>query len=493
MKIQGAVAALAGLIAAVAQGRGSGPDVDGFKAYELPAYTIVTRDAGAARPLPRLAAQIDGALAKLLNRGVPKRTAPTWVVLVPEDLWQNYLRPGTGITGEFVPAKFANYVLIQSSRDDSAFARAFFHEYSHWFLHTQYGGIQPLWFAEGLAEFVESAEFRGKQGDVAWLGVARTYVGALGWIPVERVLQMDKNSREYRGLDTSAVFHRECWALVHRGFVAKPDFGRQMFAYLEAVNRLEPVEDAVQASFGTSIGDLDNTVHSYLWVGTTFLLPSNYKVMRLPVDPVPRIPLPDGRAMSEAQALELVADIMLASGFNSERLPEVAGALQRAAPDSPAARSLLMRIAARNGQDAMLEQLLANVDAPDADPMLLRGAGLALYERVGNPVREDFVNRSFELLDRALMSRPDDAEAAWAYSVLAAHLKRDLPTAERRITNMSTLLPFNPYLAQAAALVHKAAGNSEKMKAALQDTLNYSKTPEVTEWATKRLEAAAKH
>jgi hypothetical protein len=209
----------------------------------LPTFTIVARDAGAARALPRLAAQLDGALAKLLNRKVPKRAAPTYVVLVPEDVWLRYLRPGTGITGEFVPAKFANYVLMQSSRDPSALGRGFFHEYSHWFLHTQFAGIQPLWFAEGLAEFVETAS----------------------------------------------------------------------------------------------------------------------------VDPVPRMPLPAGRAMSEAEALELVADIMLASGFNPERLPEVAAALHRVAPDSPAARGLLMRIAARNGQDAALEQLLAKIDVSTSD------------------------------------------------------------------------------------------------------------------------------
>jgi hypothetical protein len=107
-------------------------------------------------------------------------------------------------------------------------------------------------------------------------------------------------------------------------------------------------------------------------------------------------------------------------------------------------------------------------------------------------VRADFAERSFELLDRALMSQPDDVEATWAYAVLAAHLKRDLPTAARRIANANALLPSNPYLAQAAALVYKAAGETTKARAAVQETLNFSKTPEITQWAKTLREAAAK-
>ncbi|HET9863690.1 MAG TPA: hypothetical protein VFP37_09635, partial [Steroidobacteraceae bacterium] len=97
MRMQGGMAAVACLIAAVAQGRGSGPDVDGLEAYDLPTFTIVTRDEGAARPLPRLAAQLDGALAGLLGRDAPRRAAPSYVVIVPENLWLHFLRPGTGL------------------------------------------------------------------------------------------------------------------------------------------------------------------------------------------------------------------------------------------------------------------------------------------------------------------------------------------------------------------------------------------------------------
>ncbi|HET9862781.1 MAG TPA: hypothetical protein VFP37_05020, partial [Steroidobacteraceae bacterium] len=351
----------------------------------------------------------------------------------------------------------------------------------------------PLWFAEGLARFVETAEFRGnQQGTVAWLGLSRAYTGPRGVVPMERLLTIDRSSREYLDLATSSIVHHESWAMIHRGLVTKPEFGKQIFAYLEALNRLEPVEDAVQSSFGMSVEDLGKLVHSYLYMGTALRLPSPYKVVRIPVEPVPHMALPPRRPMSEAESLELLADIMLASGDNAERLPDVAAALQRAAPDSPAARSLLMRVAARNGQDATLEQELASIDVSSSDPKLLRGAGLALFERVGTPVRADFVNRSFELLDRALSSQPDDVEAAWAYAVLAAHLKRDLPAAEGRLAHVHALQPFNPHLAQAAALVQKAAGDAAKLQAALQETLKLSKTAEMTQWAKSRLDAVAK-
>jgi hypothetical protein len=487
MKIQGVMAALAMLGVAAAHGRE--PEVDGYEAYELPAYTIVSHDERKARPIPWLTARLDGVLATLLNRSTTIPSAPTYVVLMPESVWVHYLQPGQGLDSEFVSTPFANYLLLSNARDQSQLSREIFHEYSHWFLHTQFGGIVPMWFDEGIANFVESAEFRGAK---VTLGEPDTdMLQPMGWIPMEQLLVMDKGAREYLNLATTAVVQRESWALVHRGLVLDRDFGKQMFALLDAQNDLQPPDIAVRSAFDMTISELDRTVHSYLTSTSPYLLASSFKVLRLPIEPVAPVSLPAGRAMAREESLGLIADIMLASGFNPEALPEVVGALQRTAPDSATTLSLRMRIAARAGADADLEQLLAKVDASKADPKLLRGAGLALYERVGDPVRADFVNRSFELLDRALASRPDDAEAVWAYTVLAAHLKRDLPTAARRITDMRARRPFNPYLAQAAALVHQAAGDTEKMQAALRETLSYSKTAEVTGWARKRLEKTA--
>jgi len=60
------------------------PDVAGIKAYELPAYTLVTADPAAARAATRAAARADALLNKLLDRATHARSAPTILALLPK-------------------------------------------------------------------------------------------------------------------------------------------------------------------------------------------------------------------------------------------------------------------------------------------------------------------------------------------------------------------------------------------------------------------------
>jgi hypothetical protein len=473
------------VVAATAtQARAQQPDVAGLEAYELPTYTIVTDNEIDSRPVPRLVAQMEGTLAKLFERETRTPSSPTYVVLVPHDTWLRYLRPGQGSVGEFVPAKFANYLLVHNALDDSARERAIFHEYSHWFLHTQFAGLHPLWFDEGLAEFVETAEFRDT---VVTLGIPASTI-PLGWIPLERLFRLTRQSPEYLQQQSSSVVHRQSWAIVHRGMAGDPQFGQQIFAYLDAINAQQPVDAAAKASFGIPLDDLDRKIYAYLKPGDRILLPSAYKVMRLPVDPVPAQKLPRGRVMSQVESLQFVADIMLASGFNSERLPEVIDAIHRVAPHSAAEVALRMRVAARKGDDAALDELLGSIKPNASNPVLLRGVALALYERAGEPAGAKRAPAAFELLDRAIMSRPDDAEAIWAYAMLSAQLERDVPIALRRILAMREMFPANPDLAQATALLHRARGDSAGYVAALRDTLRLAKEPKMSQWAKERLD-----
>jgi hypothetical protein len=480
------VSMLALFVPAAMMAKDPEPDVSGFKSYELPTYTIVTHDEGRARPLPRLSAQIQGVLEKLLNRAERAPTSSTYVMLIPESVWIRYLRPGPGFDSEFVPGRFSNYLLMNNARDASRLGKGFFHEYSHWFLHTQYPGVHPLWFDEGLAEFVTTAEFRGAR---ARLGDP-DFRGSSGWIPLEKLLRLDRNSPEYRSLSTSGAVLRGSWAIVHRGLAGDAAFGRQMFDFLGALNAQRPLDEAVHSSFRVNTSDLDKTIHAYLNPGFQYVAVDRFRELRLSVDPVPLQKLPRGRAMSELESLRLIADVMLASGFNSNRLPEVVNAVRRIAPGSSAETALRLRIAARTHDDASLSSLLSMIDPNASDPDVLRDAGLALFERAAKADRYELASKALELLDRALVSRPDDVEAVWAHAILAAGLERDLRIASDRVESMRIKLPTSPDLAQASAMLHQASGDTEKARQALRDTQRLSKDSQLKGWAMSRLQGS---
>jgi len=465
------------------------PDVAGIKAYELPAYTLVTADPAAARAATRAAARADALLNKLLDRATHARSAPTILALLPNSIWARYLAPGQDITGLFVPGPFANYVEVGVG--GGGLERGVMHEYAHCFLHTQFGGLVPLWFDEGIAQFAAATTFNG---DIATIGEMRrtmVYTPGMGgwwpkdtdWMPMVTLLGLDGYSRIYRDTERSYTVHKQAWVMVHRGLAADPaKFGRQMYELLEAQNELVPTEIAIPRIFGMSPGEFDLMLRAYS--------KGEFVIRELAVGAVTVPELPTGRDLPALESLELIAGMMMVSGYNANRLVEVVEAMQRVAPGSPVARAWRMRLAARRGDGAALNQLVQGLTV-GSDPRVLRGAGLALFERALAAKADARPDRAFVLLDLAAKSRPDDAEVVWAHATLAAGLKRDLPVARDRIEALRASWPANADLAMAATQVYEALGENEKARAALLDTRRLAKRPEMVRWAKQKLARSA--
>ena len=474
---------LAAAFALCAQARG--PDVADLKAYSLPTYTLVTHEERAARQIVPQLALMERLLSTLLKREVHATGTPTYVYAVSSDLWLNYLRPSNGIDSEFVPGRFANYLILGVGNDSGWMLERVSHEYTHYFLRTQAGGNYPLWFDEGMAKLVQKTQFRR---GVALIGEQPIYF-APGLIPMERLLRIDKSSPEYLLPSESGAVHSQSWAMVHMGFVDEPAFGAQILAYLKARDDFLPIDEAVAKSFGMTAGQLGQKVKMYM------SKPAFGKA-KIPFDSPAPIPLGAGRELSELEGLESIATFMLDSGFNAPRLAEVIEAAGTRAPDSDGVKILKMRLFARDRSDAELNELVRGINPGVADPALARGTGLALFERVRVERNDDpasiaqrraWSTQAFGLLDQSLAARPDDAEAAWAFGMLAARLERSLYLATRRLDHARERVPINADLAMAQALVCQLNGERGQMIVHLTETARFSRFAEQQDWALARL------
>ena len=484
---QGVLAALAGVFALCAQSRE--PNVSGLKAYSLPAYTIITHDEGAAGRIAPQIASMERVLATLLKREVRETGTPTYVYLVRGSVWNNYLQPGNGIIGEFVPARFANYLLLGGIADSAALREAISHEYTHYFLRTQFLGSCPLWFDEGMAKLMQNVRLRpGK----AIVGMPPDSYRSSEWLPMKRLLRVNKSSREYLKEPDTFRVHQQSWAMVHKGVIDDPAFGAQMFTYLQALVDQHPVDEAVAESFGLSVDELGKKIEAYSYRST-------FSAAQIEFDPPAPVALGSGRELVELEALESIANVMFDSGFNAARLAEVIEAAGKRAPNAASVRVLRMRLAARDRDDAALNQYLQDIKPGTAEQALARGAGLALFERVreerpGDPLsttqRAAWNALAFDLLDQSLAARPDDAEAAWGFGLLAAHLNRTPDLAMRRLERASELMPMNADLAMAKALLCQTNGRSGEMISHLADTARFSSSAEQRAWALARIDAA---
>ena len=491
-RFTGMVTAFALLFATAAASRE--PIATGYESYTMPGYTLVAREEYAARSLVSEIQKIDRVLGVVLNRPTRVRGSPVFVVIVPGVVWQRYLEPGTAIVGEFVPGRFSNYLLLNTG-NSPALREGLYHEYTHLFLRTQYRSALPLWFDEGMAEIMQFTKIRGSSADIGLPGVSNYGWPTIdGWLPVDRLLRLDKSSPEYRDSRFSHRVHVESWALVHRGVIAQPEFGRQMFAYLDAVNKLQPIDSAIQASFGMNAELLDDSMRDYL-------SQTKFSVARVNFDPPAPVSLATGVPMSEVEALEFLAETMFVSGFKPQNLGEVIVAAERRAPGSPNVLVLRMKLAVRDGDDAGFLRLLAEIEPRTSDARIARGVGLALADRLrpaqtddrlDPAARQELAERALGMLDRAIRARPDDTEAVWAYGLLSAQSKRYLNTALMRVRQAIERVPFNADLAMAAALLHEALGEPAQAIQRLQDTVRFSVSIEQRSWAVRRLDEMKK-
>jgi len=480
--LQGVGAALAMAMACAALARG--PAFDGYKSFAGTGYTLVARyDSDAAR-VALAVEKVNWLLSLMLNHDSHVQLAPTFILTVPRPVFVRYLQPGNGIIGEFVPGRFSNYLLLSAILDEYELNRALYHEYNHLFLHTRFRGAKPLWFDEGMAELIEGTRFADTYVEV---GYARNPPEK--WLPFDQLLRLDKSSPEYRNLATTHLVHVESWGIVHFALLDDMDFRRQVFAFLDSLDELKPIDQAVQSSFNMTVAQLDRKVHDHMESVTL-------KLAHIPFA-APRREKQTGSPLTELQSILRIADAMFVSGFQPQNLHEIVEAAVRIAPDAPEVRVLQMRLAARDHDDVTLNLLSHGIASETATPALARAAGLALFERVreqnaGDPMKAEertaIREKAMDLLGRSIVDNSGDAETVWAFGLLASELRRDLTTATRRVREVRETLPYNPDLAMAEALLSESQGDTDNAIANMTAVLRLSRVPEQRVWANAQLD-----
>jgi hypothetical protein len=409
---------------------------------------------------------------------------PTYIYVVSNTIWDKYLEPSNVIYSEFVPTRFANYILGNALN----FNRwQMYHQYSHLFLRTQLIGAYPLWFDEGLAIMMSRAQYL--PGNSVEFRATRDQVEG-GWIATDRLVRVDRESPEYLNQSDHGSFTFQSLVMVYRGLIADPEFGKQIFAYLLALNNFQSIDDAAQAGFGKSLADVDFMMRAY--AGRSF---RGYA--KIETGPVAEVPLGAGRELSELDALQSLVNMMLDTGYGSKRVHELLEATERAAPGNLRTALLRLRMSAQRADDAALANQLGSLEGKLSDPKNARLAGLALFDRFAgkdaasamtDPKLANIREKSFALLNSSLESQPKDPEAAWAYANLAAGMGRDLDNALLRLAPAIEMLPRNADLAHAAALVFEARQQPKEMIPFLLATARYAHTFEEKRWAKDRLE-----
>lgn len=171
---------------------------------------------------------------------------------------KNGLKEATGKSDNagFFSARpdFNCLALVADSNEGLAIS---YHEYLHNFLHTNLDQA-PLWLDEGLAEFYSTMAI---DGDKVILGKhSRENMEILtrfSLLPMSRLLQVERDSPEYRKGDDRYRFYATSWLLVHTLLTTTPERRQQLALYLDQLRQRVPGDQAREKVFGNTLENMD--------------------------------------------------------------------------------------------------------------------------------------------------------------------------------------------------------------------------------------------
>lgn len=246
--------------------------------------------------------------------------------------------PVRGVAG-FYNASLRGPIAVNTRTDakDEGFSAQFvlFHELTHHFMLQHFPAAYPIWYREGLADFIGTATFDAT--DMAHVGepAGNRYYAFRGerkyaWISMGKLLTAAGSDTLPGRID---MLYAEGWLLTHYLTLGGTRPG-QLKAYLQAINAGKPYADAAKAAFG-DLDALDKELHAYA---------------RRPTLSVKLVPMPAARdtpvevtEVGPAQAALIPFDIRMSADLPARIAERFAGSVRKAAaryPDDPVALEL---------------------------------------------------------------------------------------------------------------------------------------------------------
>lgn len=427
-------AALLGVSAALA----GEPRVGKYTRYDAGEYIIITsRSVAQAKRFTEDLVKFRVTLERLLGRRATANSFPTTIVITSNTDWHSWVEPRQDVAGFFQRAPFSNYMALNGDATLSDALHVMFHEYTHYYLSSQFSGEYPPWFNEGLAEVMGWAKF-DKGMAILRIPMVQVYEAREGdWIPFERLIKVDQSDPEYQSHRLAPTFYAQAWLTVQYGLIEQPDFGKQMFQYLNAMNKLVPQEQAARQAFGTDLTVPDKKLREYSRTDERHSGGIN-------LGEVPAVQFAEGKALSDFDAMALIADVMLETRRAPDQIRPLVQSLERRDPNKARAAILAARVAQRADDNAAFDAAVARAEAAMAPgdweqrrelASVLLQSGLesgVMSTRKSEDTDAD-VKHAMKWFGEAIAHNNQDVEALWGFGTAAARLDTNLDLAGQRL------------------------------------------------------------
>ena len=485
---------LCGLLAAFGIGAGAlaaEPRIGKLVKYDTGDFVILTsRSSSQAREFMQKLVKFRLTLEKVLGRRAARSGIGTHIVIVSNSEWEKYLTPRDKLAGFFSRGRFDNYMVMDGDADDYAIY-VMFHEYTHFYLSSQFAGEYPPWFNEGMAEVMAYAKFGKDNRVVLQIPMFRVQEARdRNWIPFEKLIKIDYRSPEYQSHKLATEFYAQAWLTVHYGMLEDREFGGKIFEYLAQLNKLVPQEEAVKNVFG-DLAAIDAKLRAYSRMSS---MPSG----TLNLGEVPEFTLPKAEPLNDVDSLAALIDVMLATRGDPTRVRPLVQSLLRREPEAARSYILAARLAEVEndspGFDAAVDKagkLLAADDwigRRDLATVLLTSADdmSAKSTRTTEDSNRD-LKRALKWFAEGVERNNEDAKALWGLGTVLTRLNFDLELADTALQAAYQRVPASAAIAISLANLKSRQEKPEDMVRYLKDTIRYADDLGTRRWATETM------
>ncbi len=469
------------------------PRIGRYVKYDAGEFVIVSsRSANQARQFMEDLSKYRVTLEKTLGKHANRVVFPTTIVISSESDWNKYLMPRQNVAGFFQQGHFINYMAMNGDAERAEAIHVIFHEYTHFYLATQFAGEYPPWFNEGLAELMGFAKFTDKGLAVMQIPMYRVYEARDGdWISFDRMIKVDQSSPEYQSHKLADSFYAQSWLTVHYGMVENRDFGKQMMEYLHQLNTLHPQADAARTAFGGDLTVPDKLLRDYS-------RNSNMSSGAISLGEVPPFVLPAGKPLADVDALATIADLLLEAHVIPDRIRPLVDSLNRREPNAARSAIFAARLAQLDQDNAAFDAAVNKAGgllAPD-DWLQRRELASVLLasSRENGPMSTRTseqhtadLKRALKWFGEAVNHNSEDVEALWGFGTAAASLDQNLDLAEQALLAANLRAPGSAEITMSLANLKGRQQKPDEMIPYLKETIRYSSDLSTRRWATETL------
>jgi tetratricopeptide (TPR) repeat protein len=205
-------------------------------------------------------------VTRIIARPEIESAVPTTVIVFKDDAAYRPFKTSENNAGYFQPGQDVNYITLSAeTRGDQDHFNIIFHEYTHLIVNNSIGS-SPAWFNEGLAELYSTLGI-SNTGIVVGRPIARhvTSLRENAFLPLRLLFQVDYQSPYYNETQKQSIFYAESWAFMHYVMLNRNgERAKQVITFLELLRAHEPLDQAVQKAFATSVENLEGEFRSYI-------------------------------------------------------------------------------------------------------------------------------------------------------------------------------------------------------------------------------------